>query len=412
MKILRYFLFGIAVIAPNQSYAYDLKICKDLAESGLVDTRDIEIVEQQALDDYDYVCSKKENRLQRAKSRSGGLSASYAGFGGSINAAKTDSENTESINNICENSKTTFISSSINREKVQSGKHVVRLVKDCITTLSAANVETLIGYTDPSIVSNASFSMIFSFRKGIDAPSRLYRLDGVSADEKAELNCSQIKGGEHVGIYEEPVIIQNETEIRCKKNPDLPVNGIIKFVALDDENQNRHVSFKVLESSQEEDLKERLRVEYRNHFDAKIAELTNSYNELINDHVQNSKVINEKIDARMNKIENRKNSHYLGRVSSCQKKTIPVPVSGTVIQDYNIISTNHFITSDVEDLFGDNAIFEMGMWIESGADGKSWIVNFKPKINYATTGQGKKIWDCSNMPNKNKSAVTLIAVRK
>lgn len=254
MRIFSIFSIILPIVAwPALAYSQDFGICERLASRGLIDTRDVNIFREQASEDFDYVCSQKENRVGRASQRSGGGTVGWGGFTLGMSGAKGESSTSEQIDNICSNGKETFLQRISETESIKSGQAVVAMVENCLRIVADSESETLFGFVRPSISSDKAFTVKIFYNPPKDSLKKLI-FSRIEADPVAEVTC--LEGGKPLQDKE----ISQQTAFSCTKKEGVAVNGEIMLRA-SDTGSERAISFQVSSPIGTELIREALKEE-------------------------------------------------------------------------------------------------------------------------------------------------------
>ena len=106
-----------------------------------------------------------------------------------------------------------------------------------------------------------------------------------------------------------------------------------------------------------------------------------------------------------------KHVYDLGRIDCGKETAFDVPEPGTDNEDWLLLGVNPVVTSDIENVIGDNAIHAFDLDIRRRPGQSGWLVTFDVQINYDTSNRGETLWNCAPLDGRPVSRIQIIAVK-
>lgn len=301
---------GISFVAILCTHAVaradDLDICERLSKSGLIDSRDASLTIDRANEEFDHICSSKENRIARAKAVSASGGGKYGLKSANFSGAKSSSEQQEIVDRYCQEGKRSEFEKISSNESVRNGTNVVQLIDTCITKVIDQRAEAILGYTRPSLASDESFDVIFAYRPSNEARLRKYKIAYVQADDKAGVSCYQMGENGKLTIESQQIVLtpgmssSTGTAITCSKAEGKSVSGVFGLKSIEvngSDSIGRTVRFEVRSPLGENILRSELKAEYdrkledlRTQSDAKLNAARTEFSNLLRQTVSNVEV--------------------------------------------------------------------------------------------------------------------------
>jgi len=219
-------LLLVALLGTSAAQAQNPQdVCMVLAQSGLVDTRQIDRTIEITSEQFRNVCANKEQRVARYKSSSVAAKAKYKVFSASYGKGNIESENQEEIDQMCDIGESNFGSFIRETFSESIGRHLASEVVRCFDILTKSNVEALFGTVRVNESDNRFVLDIFHSQ---GKPPNEYSLVALVHDnDPNDVKCTLDSGTQGDSIPIANLLVKGSTAVACTKKPGVSVQGAL-----------------------------------------------------------------------------------------------------------------------------------------------------------------------------------------
>lgn len=125
--------------------AQSIEVCDRLARSGLVDTRDVNVISNISLREFIQVCEERRSRSNRYRSTSSGFKASFKGFGLGGSSSGNNALSEQEINSRCDLGEEEFGKYLTLTESQVVGSTLADKIVECVEVATREKQELITG---------------------------------------------------------------------------------------------------------------------------------------------------------------------------------------------------------------------------------------------------------------------------